>query len=333
MKTRSKQRILYDEVMESEVKEQLNETREIGIRDASEMASRTSANLQSIIGFVDAKINGIVSYVINHLRNKSEEIKLDIEKRSLEKLRHETETKNAQLEKRARGLRLDLDQIKIDYNWKILKWWYVGILILATGDSILNYRAFLVFVPNLIWAIIFTFIVVFLLGFSAHISGRQIAEAKSIGKKWLIFITACLGAGLFFLILALIRARFSESIGEVSVITSTWFVIAINLFFFLNALAISVLYLPTKAQRANKTEQDQLKEKYLEVKQEQAQLALALQKEEVVFKELVETVCEWQVYQNNQTSFIERSRELIHAEIIKVFYMKGGIADSQTHIN
>ncbi len=330
---KSKRSVIHDEVMESEVKEQLEETREIGLRDASEMASRTSANLQSIIGFVDAKINGIVSYVISHLRNKSEEIKLDIQKRSLEKLREEMKIANAELEKRARGLRIDLDQIKIDYNWNMLKWWYVGILILATGDSILNYRAFLVFVPNLIWAIIFTFIVVFLLGFSAHVSGRQIAEAKSIGKKWIIFIAACLGAGLFFLILALIRARFSESIGEVSVITSTWFVIAINLFFFLNALAISVMYLPTKAQRANKTEQDQLKEKYQEVKQEQAQLLLTLQKEELKFKELVETVCEWQVYQNNQTSFIERSRELIHAEIIKVFYMKGGIADSQTHIN
>jgi hypothetical protein len=316
--------------LKKEISDKLNDIKQNAEQDIG-FAAKENVNPKSILFTVWSKAKAIKAIVTTHFEPEISKLKTQIKEVDLDNLKTSGLKQQEQIKKEIGAVDIDIKRTQLDFDWAKRKWARIGIVACLCLDAIINFRAWQVLVENLLISGIVAVLTACGLSYGVHQVAIRVTAAKTKREK-IIWIVGGLagGAGIFFL-LGLLRQKFYGNDGSLMASPLLWTLW--NLFFYGIALLLAINNTPTKEQRLA---YEKLEEKKNEQTALENKLRLLQQKitvTETAVKEWKEKLSMIEKYQEELLNSVDMERNLICAECIKEYELKGGTISFTQMIN
>lgn len=311
-----------DKALEAHVDKELKSIEHQALGDIT-IASAKSIDPKEIAKEVDAKIYVTTTSIMKALQPLNQRLEASLQQLRIETKREDINRQRDIIENESRGLRIDLDRMGLSYPWR---WYFVPIAFIAAtcaADSLSNYTALQVILPNLLVSIVMVVLLAAALGIAAHLTGSKAREAHTKTEKWAWLLGGMAGAFIVFLGLGILRGAFLESTGAGSL--SPFWIAAWNTAFFVVAAIVSLRFMPTTAQYEERRKYQEKKVKLVALQKADTILKNEMEKEEAEYVALIKKQKAMETYESDLLKQVEAQRLAIHATLNKEFSMRSNL--------
>jgi len=219
-------------------------------------------DIDAMIQLIDSKFDSLRNLI--RIRYQTEFRKAMVNKNisHQKQLGNQLVTELSDLQKQNKFLSRDIDETRLDYNWKLYPIWIAVLLMMYLGEGYFNYEALVkVMRDSIVIAFAIALSIALAVGVTNHFLAKKVDFRTHAKKK---FFSIALVYALIFYFLGVLRAKSLGVENPYLSFEALGFVCISSILAF-GAAIVSVLFLPNHTQRVQKQRLDELKTKKQEI--------------------------------------------------------------------
>lgn len=312
--------------LERKITTRIPQIERVALKDVGIAVSQGLSSINKIIEFVGAKIKILKEDVSRVLDPEIHRLMQELKNLNITVITNRVNRALSHLKIKIGNASVDLAHSDLSYPWRFLWIFNLAIIVLSCIDSGCNYASFQVIAPNLLISIILSLSVAAGLSISAHIIGHHIRNAGSIVIKRVWFVIGLVGGGVIFFMLGYLRHKYLD---EGSLASSPFLWMLFCNFFFMIAILLSAIWMPTEEQVLERKEylekKRNLQALFVEKTALERELEMAKEKEGEIKSELEK----FRTYRDRHFSALDKEKGAIEAKCHSEFELRGGSRKSR----